>query len=260
MSHNMPPFDAIKPWAPFKINTLSIFALLGAANLRKTIGRLVYSPYSEYFPLLSAHIFADNAIAEIVTGFALCNVTDGISVWVYILKAYRLDLDQHLEEAGEGIKADEIKLSITLPTGQVMTAFTTRRIIMGCLLTEAKPTNHDLHLFVRAIGWLAFSLHAVTLGMASLSVQFLLITTILLFAILAVQRIGCDESRIGGRLQIQQNLGSGRESKAKTFVKMCLNDKEEQNMTDWFIFPRLSSTVWWIHTGSSEPMQRGAER
>ena len=58
----------IKNWSPFKIDALGIVTLLGADAVRKSLGRLVYSPF-EYLPLLAGHIFADNSVMEPIPGF-----------------------------------------------------------------------------------------------------------------------------------------------------------------------------------------------
>ena len=63
---------------PFKIDTLGIITILGADSLRASISRLVPNQFAEYLPLLTAQIFADNTIADSVSGFTLHNITDGI--------------------------------------------------------------------------------------------------------------------------------------------------------------------------------------
>ncbi|KAJ4369183.1 hypothetical protein N0V83_006267 [Neocucurbitaria cava] len=77
LKFNMPPLASVKSWSPFKIDALGIVTLLGADAVRKSLGRLTYSPF-EYFPLLAGHIFADNSVADPIPGFILYNITEGM--------------------------------------------------------------------------------------------------------------------------------------------------------------------------------------
>ncbi|KIN08353.1 hypothetical protein OIDMADRAFT_48218 [Oidiodendron maius Zn] len=74
----MPVLESLKHWAPFHIDALGIITLLAADSLRQSISRLVHNPFAEYLPLLAAHIFADNTIANPIPGFTLYNITDGV--------------------------------------------------------------------------------------------------------------------------------------------------------------------------------------
>lgn len=73
----MPALEA-KDWAPFKLDALGIVTLLGTESLRQSISRLVHNGFAEYLPLLAPQIIADNTITNVVPGFALYNITDGV--------------------------------------------------------------------------------------------------------------------------------------------------------------------------------------
>lgn len=105
-------------------------------------------------------------------------------------------------------------------------------------------------MVARGICWLAFGIHAVSQGMACLTVQLLLVTLVLAISISNVQ--GCfsggstdQETRIGNRLMIKQMDDQGSSSMAKIFVKLQLSKEEEQNMHDWSFFPKMSNKLWW---------------
>lgn len=68
----------LKDWAPFRLDALGLVTLLGADKLNLTLGRLVYSRYTEYLPVLGAYIIANNDIIEPKPGFVVYNITDGI--------------------------------------------------------------------------------------------------------------------------------------------------------------------------------------
>ncbi|XDG01328.1 hypothetical protein ABKA04_000943 [Annulohypoxylon sp. FPYF3050] len=72
------PIIAAKDWAPFKIDALGIITLLGTESLRQSISRLVHNGFAEYLPLLAPQIIADNTITDVVPGFTLYNITDGV--------------------------------------------------------------------------------------------------------------------------------------------------------------------------------------
>ncbi|KAI0859816.1 hypothetical protein F4860DRAFT_515548 [Xylaria cubensis] len=72
------PVLGVKDWAPFKLDALGIITLLGTESLRQSISRLVLNRFVEYLPLLAPHIIADNTITDVVPGFTLYNITDGV--------------------------------------------------------------------------------------------------------------------------------------------------------------------------------------
>ncbi|KAF2872907.1 hypothetical protein BDV95DRAFT_605498 [Massariosphaeria phaeospora] len=300
---------------------LGLIPLLGAASLQQAFGRLVHSPFAEFFPTLADYIFASNAFAEPIPGFALYNITEGVratelsawftrwllsqnftnsstclhfedaparphylgrsctliaSILVYgylsafafhvgdfygyfsvsalivcmlvrqsILRACRDSLNEHMENAGKGSQAQSAKLFVTLPTGQAVAIEATRGIFVQCFLTEAKPTGRKLHLLMRGLGWLAFASHVVLLALATEPMQLVSISTMVLFSVLAIHRVGCNEHRIGNRLYVTRYDFPGIESRAKAYVMLDLDEIEEQDMVAWFVMPRRSNTIWW---------------
>jgi hypothetical protein len=143
------------------------------------------------------------------------------------------------------MSADPVKLFITLPNGKALTVLTTWGITINCLLTETQPRNRHLHLLFRAISWVAFAVQVVALGMACLCLQLILIVTVLIPSILTVQRVGCDEFHVGRYLETDQHDMQGVESRAKTYSLFNLNEKEEQSMLNWHLFPMKSNMAWW---------------
>ncbi|CAO2651277.1 Nn.00g095740.m01.CDS01 [Neocucurbitaria sp. VM-36] len=306
----MPLFPNVKTWSPFKIDALSIVTLLGADAIRKTLGRLEYSPF-EYFPLLAGHIFADNSIADPIPGFrmvyevavmsevdmfstpfeiidakskpkqtvhygstltiavmlnvflivwsvllndwygvaASLSLVSPIMVRVWILWAMRQSLDANVERARSGTESNKVKLFISLPTGDRVTIRTTTGITQGCLLTEARPYSSKSHLVARTIAWIAFGIHVVSLGMACLAVQLVLLTFTLAFSIAAVQGWhsegwNSNETQMGSRMVIKRYDADGTQTLAKTYAMLDLSDEEEQNLLDWSLIPTRSNMLW----------------
>ena len=121
---------------------------------------------------------------------------------------------------------------------------TTTGITQDCLLTEARPRSSKGHLLARTICWVAFGVHAVSLGMACLAVQLVLVTLTLAFSIATVERWHSNETRIGNRLCIKQTVAGGAQIMAKAYALLDLNEEEEQNMLDWSLFPTRSNKLW----------------
>lgn len=316
----------IKNWSPFKIDALGIVTLLGADAVRKSLGRLVYSPF-EYLPLLAGHIFADNSVMEPIPGFELYNITEGIkatdlSAWftrwlscqklsynstrleirpvdrasgpqteqwfviglafalkaflviwpmmiedwyglaaslslvalvfvrVCILFDFRGSIDEAIKQLdNQATKKGEVKLFITMPNGNRLTVITTTGIAQDVLLTEARPASEKLHLASRAICWLGFGVHAVTLGMACLAVQLLIITVTLVSSVAMIQGwfsegSNSDETCIGNRLSITQSHDGSAGSNASQYVCLEMTEAEEQNMVAWSFFPTQHNKLW----------------
>jgi len=316
----------IKNWSPFKIDALGIVTLLGADAVRKSLGRLVYSPF-EYLPLLAGHIFADNSVMEPIPGFELYNITEGIkatdlSAWftrwlscqklsynstrleirpvdrasgpqteqwfviglafalkaflviwpmmiedwyglaaslslvalvfvrVCILSDFRGSIDEAIKQLdNQATKKGEVKLFITMPNGNRLTVITTTGIAQDVLLTEARPASEKLHLASRAICWLGFGVHAVTLGMACLAVQLLIITVTLVSSVAMIQGwfsegSNSDETCIGNRLSITQSHDGSVGSNASQYVCLEMTEAEEQNMVAWSFFPTQHNKLW----------------
>ena len=173
-----------------------------------------------------------------------------VAIRLYVLMASRDCLDAYADRASATTKTKSVKLFIKLPSGSCVSAYTTTGITQDCLLTEARPISKEHHRIARCICWVAFGVHAVTLGMACLAMQLLLVTLTLAFSVAAVQGWMSEGSktntaRIGSRIIIEQHVLKTAGKRAETYVSMELTKDEEQSMVDWFIMPRPSNKIWW---------------
>jgi hypothetical protein len=71
--------ERLKAWVPFRINVLGIVTLLGTPEMNQSISSLARCRFTEYLPLLAAHMIAQNGITKPIPGFVLYNITDGIT-------------------------------------------------------------------------------------------------------------------------------------------------------------------------------------
>ena len=65
-------------WTPFKIDALGLISILGADEVDRSIGRLSRSCLTEYLPLISSFVIANDGIRSPIPGFVLYNISDGI--------------------------------------------------------------------------------------------------------------------------------------------------------------------------------------
>jgi hypothetical protein len=103
---------------------------------------------------------------------------------------------------------------------------------------------------LRVICWFAFSVHAVSLGMACLAVQIILVSLTLAFSAAVVQGwkisvVGSTTTHIGERLAIDQQILLGGNFRAKVYAMLEMSEEEEQSMVDWLMMPRRSNSLWW---------------
>ncbi|KAF7513249.1 hypothetical protein GJ744_010645 [Endocarpon pusillum] len=73
------PLRNVLEWSPFRIDALGIITMIGSDQVESAVGRLVNSRYVEYLPLLGAFAIASDQFADARSGYALYNITDGIT-------------------------------------------------------------------------------------------------------------------------------------------------------------------------------------
>ncbi|KAI1499751.1 hypothetical protein F5X99DRAFT_269136 [Biscogniauxia marginata] len=160
-----------------------------------------------------------------------------------ILYQNRLALDLAMEES-ERTSCEYVKVLITLPNGKVVTVYTTRGIVIDCLLTTPRPPNPKLYSVSRVAGWFAFGVHVISLGMASLFSQIISVILLISATILVVRQIGTDRKRIGRRM-VFERFDSQAEFRAATYARLDLTMNEEDSMVLWNLFPHRSNESWW---------------
>ncbi|RDW68860.1 uncharacterized protein DSM5745_08620 [Aspergillus mulundensis] len=144
------------------------------------------------------------------------------------------------------------RLFVILPNGRAATIVTTRGIADNCLLAEPWAQNkqqeqEQQHTALRTINSAAFCILVVSLGMACLVMQLVIVTVMLLGTAMLVSRIGCDETRVAGRLRFDRapELESDKDTRTWAYVRLDLSEDEERTMLAWGLFPPLSKVSWW---------------
>lgn len=151
-----------------------------------------------------------------------------------------------LATSNANIRANEVvKVLLTLPTGNAITIKVRRGVVLHCLLTTPLPPSLQLYNSARVMGWIAFGIHIVSLGMTSLLNQLLAVTVLLISTVVAAQRVGDDDSCIGSHLHIQREDFVGSDFRAAAMARMELSSAEEETMRAWNLFPQKSNRDWW---------------
>ncbi|RDW91629.1 hypothetical protein BP5796_02794 [Coleophoma crateriformis] len=153
-----------------------------------------------------------------------------------------------LDTAADGAivkTAQPVKTFWTLPDGNAVTIIAPRGVIMDCLLTTPRPPNLHLYNAARGLGWAAFAVHCVSLGMATLVSQILTVVLLLGSTILVARKFLDDDLHVGRRLQFQRTDFPGKEFRSAALARLNLTSDEERSMVAWNLFPHLSNELWW---------------
>lgn len=161
-----------------------------------------------------------------------------------ILSQNRLAIDGAVDSS-EKLPDENVKILITMPNGKVVTVHTTRGVLINCLLTHPRPPNAKLYSMTRCIGWIAFGVHIISLGMACLLSQILTVALLIAGTILAAGQIGTDRRHVGRKIVLDCTK-SDVPFRAATYANLDLTPKQEDSMVLWNLFPHRSNKLWWL--------------
>lgn len=95
------------------------------------------------------------------------------------------------------------------------------------------------------IGWAAFLVHIISLGMAALPNQLLTVSILAVSTVCVVLRVGSNVETIGQELVIRRIDHQGPEkSMAACFARLRLSTDEEA-MVAWRLIPQFRNEAWW---------------
>lgn len=146
--------------------------------------------------------------------------------------------------ADHGEDEDHVKVFLTLPNGKAVTVLGSRMLVVDCLLTDPKPIHPHVYLATRILGWAAFGVHVIALGMSSLATQILAVVVLLVATIFKAYQIGDRPSAIGS-LVLDFARGDERWTRKSAYIELDLEPHEEENMVAWNLMPRRSNKFWW---------------
>lgn len=147
-------------------------------------------------------------------------------------------------EAGRELSDEDVKVFLTMPNGKAITIYTTRGIVIECLLTQPEPPNPRLYNATRSAGWVAFGVHVIALGMSCLMTQIIAVVVMIISSIIVCRQIGTDRSHIGSMMKIKR-IDSAVPFRAAAYSRLELSDAQENSMVMWNLFPHRTNEGWW---------------
>ncbi|KAI1632879.1 hypothetical protein F4809DRAFT_61188 [Biscogniauxia mediterranea] len=138
-----------------------------------------------------------------------------------------------------------VKVFLTLPNGSAVTILGPRQIVTNCILTDPRPSKPTYYFLLRVIGWGAFGVHAISLGVAALFNQILCVVTLLVGTYFTATHVGDCREAIGSRLWLEVDMGNPKWSRSLAYARLEMSKGEEDCMVRWNMMPQRSNSWWW---------------
>ena len=104
----------------------------------------------------------------------------------------------HYLESGIGWNGSEpAKFLVIMNDAKAVTMIIPRDLLAppSVFIANLEPRNRALYGVARWLGWLAFAVQVITIGMADLATQIVTVTLLVIPTVLFVARLGCDDSK-----------------------------------------------------------------
>lgn len=147
-----------------------------------------------------------------VRSYLLQTTRNAIDRAVEVAKPLRTTFAGAMDEWRERIKTDSdavqpqkdmrewrpevAKILVAMPDSRLVTMFIPEHLLRPIFVTDVTPSSPVLYRLVQWVGWVAFSVHIVTLGMAQLAAQIYVVVVMVTSTVLICYGVGCDDSRI----------------------------------------------------------------
>lgn len=132
-----------------------------------------------------------------------------------------------------------------LPMGEAVTIRAPKGLLVNCLLTNPKIDVPVTYLS-RVVGWGAFAGFVVSLGMACLFIQLLIVAALLGGTLAVVFHVGDDDQTVGTSVNIQSSSDpSDSDRRAEAYFRLDLSQEQEDTIVRWSLFPQKTNTKWW---------------
>lgn len=161
-----------------------------------------------------------------------------------IVRQLRTSIDRAVEALNHQ-SGDQVKVFLTLPNGKAVTIYGSRMAVVNCILTDAKPVDPFMYSTLRSVGWAAFGVHVVTLGMADLLNQILCVIILVCSTVLVARHAGDELYTIGAKLFLEVRHGDPSLGRAAAYARLALTETEEDLMVHWSLLPQRCNHFWW---------------
>ena len=102
---------------------------------------------------------------------------------------------------GKRWKSELAKIMIVMSDAKAVTMFIPHKLIIPVFVNNPKPDIEWLYAFFRWVGWAAFAVHIVSIGLAKLAAQMYTVALLVIPTVLICWKVGCDDSRWDRRLR-----------------------------------------------------------
>ena len=136
---------------------------------------------------------------------------------------------------------------IVLNDNHLVTMFAPAKVIKNVFIDKPEPPNPFIYKCFRALGWIAFSGHVITLGMSGLATQMVTVFLIVVPTVITVMRWGSIEDVVGTKLRALIDKPPQRSNtRQDAYIALNMSKKEEISMQNWNLVPHIeSSEKWW---------------
>ena len=145
------------------------------------------------------------------------------------------------EKSSREWRPEVVKTLVELPDARLVAMFMPEHLIRPVFVADTSPRSPSIYRLVQWVGWVAFCVHIITLGMAQLATQIYVVVVMVLSTVLLCYGVGCDDSRLY-KWWHQTRYGED------TFPYVCRMGKHlKATVTEWpsdFEFIRAKDGTW----------------
>lgn len=121
---------------------------------------------------------------------------------------------------------DHVKAIVVTQDSKVVTIDAPGFLIQPAFTSNPHIPNPFFYLFCRIVGWIAFAVHVISIGMAALHTQIYSVVLIIGATVLTAYRVGCQDSQL-----------------RSTICHKLLHVDDEENEWSFWVTSRLKGTV-----------------
>ncbi|KAL9617162.1 MAG: hypothetical protein Q9160_008016 [Pyrenula sp. 1 TL-2023] len=180
--------------------------------------------------------------------FGFANTTAlilSVAVRWYMIDQNRAFLDKTVKDLDK-TQLEFVKVFCILPDGRAVTLHAPRGMVRMAFLTRPRPYGALQYTACRTIGWIAFGLHVICIGQATLFIQILTVFIMVSATTTCILGVGSDEHKIGRKIHVHLVTDEGIEDRRTvSYARLGLSDDEDRSMLAWGLFPQSSNERWW---------------
>lgn len=124
---------------------------------------------------------------------------------------------------------ENVKVIVVMADSRVVTIEAPGFLVKPALTCNPHIPHPGFYLFCRIVGWIAFAVHVISIGMSALHTQIYSVVLIIASTVLANYRVGCQDSHIGRAIW-------------KKLSRSSIEDHEDHEWSCWAT-SRLKGTV-----------------